>query len=81
MKENVGSNVKVKTFAIDVTDTDALNKALDVADAELGKPEFVFYNAARVIPSQLLSHDVKEIEYDLKVSLRYMKVPRDWQED
>lgn len=65
--EAVGSRVKVKTFAFDVTDTDALKKTLDVVDAELGKPECVFYNAARVVPSQLLSHDVQEIEYDLKV--------------
>lgn len=63
-----GTDAKVKTFAIDVTDTDALNKALDAADAAFGKPEFVYYNAARVVPSQLLSHDVKEIEYDMKVS-------------
>lgn len=62
------SGVKVKTSALDVTATAALNKALDAADADFGKPEFVYYNAARVMPSQLLSHDVREIEYDSKVS-------------
>lgn len=65
--ETVGSHMKIKTFAVDVTHVDALNKALDAVDSEFGKPESIFYNAARVLPSQLLSHDVKEIEYDQKV--------------
>lgn len=59
--------LKVKTFAVDVTDTDALARALDDADAALGPPECVFWNAARVLPSALLAHHVKEIEYDFRV--------------
>lgn len=57
----------VKTFAVDVVDTDALTEALDESDEALGKPECVFWNAARVLPSELLSHDVKEVDYDFKV--------------
>lgn len=68
LEEAVGSQVNIKTYAVDVVDTDALTKALDDADVALGKPECLFYNAARVLPSQLLSHDVKEIDYDFKVS-------------
>lgn len=67
LQEAVGTNVTIKTYVADVVDTDALTRALDDADATLGKPECVFYNAARVLPSQLLSHDVKEIDYDFKV--------------
>lgn len=67
LEEAVGTQVRIKTYTVDVIDTDALAKALDDSDATLGKPECVFYNAARVLPSQLLSHDVKEIEYDFKV--------------
>ncbi len=67
IEEAAGAKVKVETFAVDVTDTEALFKAYDGAEAALGKPEVVFYNAARVLPSQLVSHDVKDIEYDFKV--------------
>ena len=65
----VGSHINVKTYAVDVVDTDALVKALDDTEKEFGKPNCVFYNAARVLPSALLTHDVKEIDYDFKVSV------------
>lgn len=67
VEDAVGSQVKVKTYAVDVVDSEALLKALGDAEAAFGKPECVFYNAARVLPSELLSHDVKDIEYDFKV--------------
>lgn len=68
IEESVGPKVKVKTYALDVVDSDALIKALEGAEAELGKPECIFYNAARVLPSELLTHDVKDLEYDFKVN-------------
>ena len=67
VEDAVGSGVQIDTYAVDVVDSDALSKALDRAESALGKPEVVFYNAARVLPSQLLSHEVKDIEYDFKV--------------
>lgn len=67
VKRAVGPRVNVRTLAVDITQTDALFEALDEADAEIGKPECVFFNAARVLPSALLDHDVKEVEYDFKV--------------
>jgi NAD(P)-dependent dehydrogenase (short-subunit alcohol dehydrogenase family) len=60
-------NVQVKTYVVDVADNGALSEALAKAEAAFGKPECVYCNAARVVPSQLLTHDVKDIEYDLKV--------------
>lgn len=60
-------SVKVKTYAVDLTNTKALTAALDDADAVFGRPETVLYNAARVLPSELFVHPVEEIEYDLKV--------------
>ncbi|OTB00858.1 hypothetical protein M426DRAFT_26205 [Hypoxylon sp. CI-4A] len=69
VKEAVGSQVNVKTYALDVTDSAALTEALEDSEKELGKPETVFYNAARVLPSQLLTHEVKDIEYDLKINV------------
>jgi NAD(P)-dependent dehydrogenase (short-subunit alcohol dehydrogenase family) len=64
----VGAHVNVKTYAVDTTDTTELLAALDDADATFGRPEVVFYNAARVLPSEPLVHPVEDIEYDLKVS-------------
>lgn len=69
IEEAVGDGVTVKTYAVDVVDSEELLKALDEIDAQLGKPECIFYNAARVLPSRLLTHDVKDIEYDFKVSM------------
>lgn len=71
IEEAVGDGVTVKTYAVDVVDSDALLKVLDEIDAQLGKPECIFYNAARVLPSRLLTHDVKDIEYDFKVSIAF----------
>jgi len=67
VEEAVGTQVNVRTYPVDITDPAALGKALDDADAAFGKPECVFFNAARVLPSAFFEHDVKEIEYDLKV--------------
>jgi NAD(P)-dependent dehydrogenase (short-subunit alcohol dehydrogenase family) len=65
--EAASPHANVKTYAVDITDAAAVGKALDDADAAFGKPECVFYNAARVLPSALFEHDVKEVEYDFKV--------------
>lgn len=67
VQDALGPEGKVRTYAVDVVDAAALARALDDADAELGRPECVFYNAARVLPSELLTHSVEEIEYDFKV--------------
>ncbi|KAK4101300.1 NAD(P)-binding protein [Parathielavia hyrcaniae] len=69
VEQTVGPQLNVRTYAVDITDSAALGKALDDADAALGKPECVFFNAARVLPSALLEHDVKEIEYDFKITV------------
>ncbi|KAK4041220.1 hypothetical protein C8A01DRAFT_34741 [Parachaetomium inaequale] len=59
----------VKTYGVDITDAAAVSKALDDADAAFGKPECVFYNAARVLPSAFFEHDVQEIEYDFEINV------------
>ncbi|KAF6814679.1 short-chain dehydrogenase reductase sdr [Colletotrichum sojae] len=69
VEDAVGPEGKVRTYAVDVVDAAALSKALDAADAELGKPECVFYNAARVLPSELLTHEASEIEHDFKINV------------
>lgn len=69
VEQAVGPQINVKTYAVDITDLAALGTALDDADASFGKPECVFFNAARVLPSAFFEHDVKEIEYDHKVRI------------
>ncbi|KAK4235562.1 hypothetical protein C8A03DRAFT_46322 [Achaetomium macrosporum] len=74
VEQGVGSQVRIETYAVDVTDSAALLKAVDDADAALGKPECVFFNAARVVPSAFFEHDVKEIEYDFKITVSALYV-------
>lgn len=69
VEQAVSRQVNVKTYAVDTTNTEELLEALDDADAAFGQPEVVFYNAARVIPSEFFVHPVEDIEYDLKVSV------------
>ncbi|KAJ2988777.1 hypothetical protein NUW58_g3797 [Xylaria curta] len=70
--------VKVKTYTVDIADSGALTNALVDAEATFGKPECVYYNAARVIPSKLLSHDVREIEYDFKLTVSALYTTAQW---
>ncbi|KAF9876885.1 short-chain dehydrogenase reductase sdr [Colletotrichum karsti] len=67
--EEAAPSATVKTYAVDITDTEAFSKVLEKADAEIGKPSCVFFNAARVAPSEMLALDVKEIEYDFKINV------------
>ncbi|KAI3337645.1 hypothetical protein HD806DRAFT_46610 [Xylariaceae sp. AK1471] len=73
-----GPQVKIKTYAVDVVDRDALSTALVDAQATFGKPECVYYNAARVTPSQLLTYDVKEIEYEFKLTVSSLYATAQW---
>ncbi|KAK4663763.1 uncharacterized protein QC763_503060 [Podospora pseudopauciseta] len=65
----VSSQINVRTYAVDVTHTHSLLQALDDADAAFGKPDVVFYNAARVLPSALLTHPLEDVEYDFKINV------------
>jgi short-subunit dehydrogenase len=64
----VNHPVTIKTYVVDVSDGDALVNVMDKIDTDLGQPETIFYNAARVVYSKFFEHPVKEIEYDFKVS-------------
>ncbi|KAK4185420.1 hypothetical protein QBC35DRAFT_389571 [Podospora australis] len=75
LEEAIGAGkVNVKTYALDLTKSEDLLKALDDADATFGKPEVVFYNAARVLPSAFFEHSVEDIEYDLKINVSALYV-------
>ncbi|KAI8241902.1 hypothetical protein K4K53_003878 [Colletotrichum sp. SAR 10_77] len=51
--EEAAPSATVKTYTADITDPDAFTKVLDQADADLGKPSCVFFNAARINVSAL----------------------------
>jgi len=74
LQASAGHGVNIKTYAIDTTNTADLLTALNDADAAFGKPEVVFYNAARVLPSELFVHPVEDIEYDLKINVSALYV-------
>ncbi|KAI0015072.1 NAD(P)-binding protein [Xylariomycetidae sp. FL0641] len=69
-KSSSSTPIEVKTYPVDVVDADAFKKALDSVEADLGKPECIYYNAARVLPSPInpMTHDVQDIEYDFKIN-------------
>ncbi|KAG6005382.1 hypothetical protein E4U43_000595 [Claviceps pusilla] len=62
------ADATVKTYAVDVTDSAALRRVLADIKDDLGPPEAVFFNAARVRPSTLLEVEDEELLYDYKIS-------------
>ena len=67
----VSHPVTIKTYVVDVSDGAALLRSMDRIDAELGQPEVIFYNAARVLVSKFFEHPIEEIERDFKVGRAY----------
>lgn len=65
------AKVHVGTYAIDITNSVQLLDVLDQVARELGPPDAVFFNAARVKSSTLLEADDEEILYDFKVALPF----------
>lgn len=65
--EKAVKGVVVKTYVVDVADRDALTGAMDKVRGDLGQPECIFYNAARVTQTEALGCPLDEIEYDFKV--------------
>ncbi len=64
--EAVQRQVTVKTWQVDITDFDAFKSTLEEV-RQWNVPDCVYFNAARVAPSELLKHPVDEIEKDLRV--------------
>lgn len=73
--EKAVKGVVVKTYAVDVADRDALAGAMDEVRGDLGQPECIFYNAARVTQSKALDCSLDEVEYDFKVNHGMFAVP------
>lgn len=63
---SAGRQVAVTTYATDLTDFDALKKTLGAVE-KLGTVGCVFFNAARIQPSEILKTSLEEIDEDFKV--------------
>lgn len=71
------SSVKVDTLRIDLADTKSIPDVLKELDSmtEGEDVEVVFFNAARIKPSDVLGVSVDEIEEDFKVNSSFPKPP------
>lgn len=64
---NNKSSLDVRTYAVDIADDKALLKVLKATQDDLGPPECVYFNAARVQPSSFFDTTLEEMEQDFKV--------------
>jgi NAD(P)-dependent dehydrogenase (short-subunit alcohol dehydrogenase family) len=63
----VRPDLDVRTYAVDISDAQALEKVLRETEKDLGPPECVYFNAARVAPGSFFDTTVEEMESDFKV--------------
>jgi NAD(P)-dependent dehydrogenase (short-subunit alcohol dehydrogenase family) len=68
VKKAASSNVKIMSYAIDLGDHKKLSEVLGNVEKDLGTPEVVLYNAARIANSQIGQTDPEFILEDFKVS-------------
>jgi NAD(P)-dependent dehydrogenase (short-subunit alcohol dehydrogenase family) len=67
VKKAASPGTEIKTYAVDLADTKAIEKALVDVEKDLGTPEVVVYNASHLTQSKLFEYGEGEIEVDLKV--------------
>lgn len=65
--ERTVSGVKVRSYVVDVTETEALVKVFSRIGQELGQPECVYYNAAEIVVTKLLEEGENVVLYNFKV--------------
>lgn len=64
--ERLASGAQVRTYPIDVTETEAFSEVLQQISRDLGQPECVYYNAAEIIITKLLDDVESTVLYDFK---------------
>ena len=69
------SKVKVQAYPVDLGDHNALSKTLARVEADLGPPEVVYYNAARIAPSKIGVSSPDFMLEDFKVRMHPSHVP------
>jgi len=68
-RESNRSDVTVKPYAVDVSDTPSLERVLRRVVEELGKPEVVVYNAAALRQGKFFETSDEDVNNDFKVGL------------
>lgn len=66
--KKASSSVHVATYPVDFSDTSALQSTLQKVESELGKPEVVLFNAARIVPTKIGEESADNVVQDFKVS-------------
>ncbi|OGM45914.1 short-chain alcohol dehydrogenase [Aspergillus bombycis] len=74
---DVGRQVKVRTWKVDISDLEQFKAALTEVQS-FGTLECVYFNAARVGGSNFFDFAVEDIELDLKVSVTALYVAVQW---
>lgn len=72
------SGSKISTFAVDASDAAALKSTLKDVAKQMGPPEVVVYNAARVGPSEFGKFTPEELLQDFKLNGVGMYVAAEW---
>jgi NAD(P)-dependent dehydrogenase (short-subunit alcohol dehydrogenase family) len=67
--KKANTNVQVKAYPVDLGDHNALALVLGKVEEDLGAPEVVYYNAARVAPSKIGSTGPEFLMEDFKVRM------------
>ncbi|KAF1813108.1 hypothetical protein P152DRAFT_502112 [Eremomyces bilateralis CBS 781.70] len=75
IQERAGENVEVRTYSVDITHTDDFLRVLRDSES-LGQMECLFYNPARVVPSELLKFPSEEVLYDFKAIPLLQRLPK-----
>jgi len=79
VKANSGrTGLQVKTYAVDVGDVLALEKTLKEVSHDLGPPEVVVYNAARLRQSKFGDVPAKELTEDFQVAVSGLYTTAMW---
>jgi len=69
--------IEVRTWSVDVADIPKLKQVLSEVQ-ELGQVETVFFNAARVVPSEFFVHPESDIRYDFEITIMALYAVSGW---
>lgn len=68
VKKAASPDTEIKTYSVDLANTEAIVKTLALVEKELGIAEVVVYNASHLTASKLFKYTEEEVEVDLKVN-------------
>ncbi|KAI9695820.1 MAG: hypothetical protein M1820_008414 [Bogoriella megaspora] len=78
VQKSAASSSTTKAYACDIGDSTALQSTLKTIEFELGPPEVVLFNAARIEPSTIGSEPIEKIRKDFEVMNIGLYVSATW---